>query len=78
MDLSKQECFSYNILFLDYVFLFLLSIHSFEEEIINSKIHIIKTDLNTLKRSFKLVYHKDNIMSPSIIILKDILKKYKT
>lgn len=56
----------------------LLSIHTFEEDIINGKIHIIKTDLNTLKRSFKLVYHKDKIMSPSIITLKDILKKYKT
>lgn len=56
----------------------LLSIHTFEEDIINGKIHIIKTDLNTLKRSFKLVYHRDKIMSPSIITLKDILKKYKT
>lgn len=56
----------------------LLSIHTFEEDIITGKINIIKTDLNTLKRSFKLVYHKDKIMTPSIIILKDILKEYKT
>ncbi|MCC3868787.1 LysR family transcriptional regulator [Terrisporobacter mayombei] len=56
----------------------LLSIHTFEEDIICGKIHIIKTDLNTLKRSFKLVHHKDKIMTPSIITLKEILKKYKT
>lgn len=56
----------------------LLSIHTFEEDIINGKIHILKTNLNTLKRSFKLVYHKDKIMSPSMITLKDILKKYRT
>ena len=56
----------------------LLSIHTFEEDIINGKIGIIKTNLNVLKRSFKLVYHKDKIMSSSIITLKDILKKYKT
>lgn len=56
----------------------LLSIHTFEEDIICGKIHIIKTDLNTLKRSFKLVHHKDKIMTPSIISLKEILKKYKT
>lgn len=56
----------------------LLSIHTFEDDIINGKINIIKTDLNILKRSFKLVYHKDKIMIPSIITLKDILKKYKT
>ncbi len=56
----------------------LLSIHTFEEDIINGRIHIINTDLNPLKRSFKLVYHKDKIMSPSIITLKDILQKYET
>lgn len=56
----------------------LLSIHTFEEDIICSKIHIMKTDLNPLKRSFKLVHHKDKIMTPSIITLKEILKKYKT
>lgn len=56
----------------------LLSIHTFEEDIINDKMHIINTDLDTLKRSFKLVYHKDKIMTPSIITLKSILKKYKT
>ena len=56
----------------------LLSIHTFEEDIINNKMHIIQTDLNTLKRSFKLVYHKDKIMTPSIITLKNITKKYKT
>lgn len=56
----------------------LLSIHTFEEDIINGKIHIINTDLNPLKRSFKLVYHKDKIMTPSIITLKDILQKYET
>ncbi|WP_434798393.1 LysR family transcriptional regulator [Terrisporobacter vanillatitrophus] len=56
----------------------LLSIHTFEEDILCGKIHIIKTDLNTLKRSFKLVHHKDKIMTPSIITLKEILKKYKT
>lgn len=56
----------------------LLSIHTFEEDIICGKIHIMKTDLNPLKRSFKLVHHKDKIMTPSIITLKEILKKYKT
>ena len=56
----------------------LLSIHTFEEDILNGNIHIINTDLNTLKRSFKLVYHKDKIMSSSIIVLQDILKKYNT
>ena len=56
----------------------LLSVHTFEEDIINNKIHIIKTNLNPLKRSFKLVYHKDKIMTSSIITLKDILKRYKT
>ena len=56
----------------------LLSIHTFEEDIINGKIHIINTDLNPLKRSFKLVYHKDKIMTPSILTLKDILQKYET
>lgn len=56
----------------------LLSIHTFEEDIICGNIHIIKTDLNTLKRSFKLVHHKDKIMTASIITLKEILKKYKT
>lgn len=56
----------------------LLSIHTFEEDIICGKIHIIKTDFNTLKRSFKLVHHKDKIMTPSIITLKEILRKYKT
>lgn len=56
----------------------LLSIHTFEEDILSGNIHIINTDLNTLKRSFKLVYHKDKIMSSSIIVLQDILKKYNT
>lgn len=56
----------------------LLSIHTFEEDIICGKIHIMKTDLNPLKRSFKLVHHKDKIMTPSIVTLKEILKKYKT
>lgn len=56
----------------------LLSVHTFEEDIINNKMHIINTDLDILKRSFKLVYHKDKIMTPSIITLKNILKKYKT
>ena len=56
----------------------LLSIHTFEEDIICGKIHIMKTDLNPLKRSFKLVHHKDKIMTPSITTLKEISKKYKT
>lgn len=56
----------------------LLSIHTFEEDIINGNIKIINSELSALKRSFKLVYHKDKILSPSIVNLKNILKKYKT
>lgn len=57
----------------------LLSIHTFEEDILNGNIHVIKnSNLGTLKRYFKLVYHKDKIISPSINVLKDILLKYKS
>ena len=57
----------------------LLSIHTFEEDILKGDIHVIKnSDLGTLKRYFKLVYHKDKTISPSINVLKDILSKYKS
>ena len=57
----------------------LLSVHTFEEDILKGDIHVIKnSDLGTLKRYFKLVYHKDKTISPSINVLKDILLKYKS
>lgn len=56
----------------------LLSIHTFEEDIINGNIKVIKTNFKNFKRSFKLIYHKDKIMTSSIVRLKDILNKYKT
>ena len=56
----------------------LLSIHTFEDEILNGNMNILKTNLESMKRSFKLVYHKDKILSPSMIQLHDIVKKYKT
>lgn len=56
----------------------LLSIHTFEEDILDNKIQIINNiNLSPFKRSFKLVYHKDKILSSSMKILEDILKKYK-
>ena len=56
----------------------LLSIHTFEEDILDNKIQIINNiNLSPFKRSFKLVYHKDKILSSSMKVLEDILKKYK-
>ncbi|MEG0844588.1 MAG: LysR family transcriptional regulator [Romboutsia sp.] len=57
----------------------LLSIHTFEEDILNGNIHIINSKLlGKLKRSFKLVHHKDKIITSSIKTLEDILVKYKS
>lgn len=56
----------------------LLSIHTFEEDILDNKIQIINNiNLSPFKRSFKLVYHKDKILSSSMKVLEDLLRKYK-
>lgn len=56
----------------------LLSIHTFEEDILNNNINIIHSPiLNKLKRSFKLIYHKDKIITPSMDLFREILEKYK-
>lgn len=56
----------------------LMSIHTFEEDILANEIHVINSDiLSKLKRSFKLVYHKDKILTPSMNLLKSILEEYK-
>ena len=57
----------------------LLSIHTFKEDILNGKIHIINSKyLDKLKRSFKFVYHKDKIMTSSIKALEETIKQYKS
>ncbi|MGN1032907.1 MAG: hypothetical protein ACI4PU_05540, partial [Intestinibacter sp.] len=56
----------------------LMPMRVMEKDILDHKMNVIFNTTNEWKRHFSLVYHKDKNITDSIVLLKDILKKYKS
>ena len=56
----------------------LMPMRVMEKDIVDNKMNVIFNTTNEWNRYFSLVYHKDKNITDSIVLLKDILKKYKS
>ena len=56
----------------------LMPMRVMEKDILDHKMNVIFNTTNEWNRYFSLVYHKDKNITNSIVLLKDILKKYKS
>lgn len=56
----------------------LMPMRVMEKDILEHKMNVIFNTTDEWNRYFSLVYHKDKNISGSIVLLKDILKKYKS
>ncbi|WP_455544272.1 LysR substrate-binding domain-containing protein, partial [Intestinibacter sp.] len=56
----------------------LMPMRVMQKEIEEHKMNVIYNTTDEWNRYFSLVYHKDKNMTNSIVLLKDILKKYKS
>ena len=53
-----------------------ISVRLIEDEIKKGSIHMLRHPGHAWERTFNLVYHKDKLLSDSILLLKDLLLKY--
>ncbi len=56
----------------------LMPMRVMQKDIEDHKMNVISNTTDEWNRYFSLVYHKDKNMTDSIVLLKDILKKYKS